>query len=247
MAKPDAAKPTPAKSTVDEIRARFDADVDRFSNLETGQSATVDAPYVLDLVTESASATTPYARSVLDVGCGAGNFTLKLLERLPNLDCTLVDLSRPMLDRAVERIAPKTSGRVESLQGDIRQLELGEQRYDVILAAAVLHHLREDEEWEAVFAALYRALRPGGALWIADLVTHDLSAAGEVLWQRYGEYLKALRDEVYRDQVFAYIDREDTPRSLVYQLDLMRRVGFERVDVLHKRLCFAAFGGVCAG
>jgi tRNA (cmo5U34)-methyltransferase len=27
------------KSTVDEIRRRFDADVERFSNLETGQSA----------------------------------------------------------------------------------------------------------------------------------------------------------------------------------------------------------------
>jgi tRNA (cmo5U34)-methyltransferase len=29
------------KSTVDEIRQRFDADVERFSNLETGQSATL--------------------------------------------------------------------------------------------------------------------------------------------------------------------------------------------------------------
>src|SRR5687767_3928615 len=32
------------KSTVEEIRQRFDADVERFSTLETGQSATVDAP-----------------------------------------------------------------------------------------------------------------------------------------------------------------------------------------------------------
>lgn len=32
------------KSTVEEIRQRFDADVERFSNLETGQSATVGAP-----------------------------------------------------------------------------------------------------------------------------------------------------------------------------------------------------------
>ena len=33
-----------SKSTVEEIRQRFDGDVERFSNLETGQSATVDAP-----------------------------------------------------------------------------------------------------------------------------------------------------------------------------------------------------------
>jgi tRNA (cmo5U34)-methyltransferase len=29
------------KSTVEEIRARFDHDVERFSNLETGQAATI--------------------------------------------------------------------------------------------------------------------------------------------------------------------------------------------------------------
>src|SRR5437879_10774517 len=84
------------KSTVDEIRQRFDADVERFSNLDTGQSATVDAPLALALVAQAAAATTPHARHVLDVGCGAGNYTLKLLECLPNLDVTLIDLSQPM-------------------------------------------------------------------------------------------------------------------------------------------------------
>ena len=38
------------KATVEEIRQRFDADVERFSNLETGQSATVDAPLALALI-----------------------------------------------------------------------------------------------------------------------------------------------------------------------------------------------------
>ena len=38
------------KSTVEEIRQRFDADVERFANLETGQSATVDAPLAMDLI-----------------------------------------------------------------------------------------------------------------------------------------------------------------------------------------------------
>ena len=33
------------KSTVEEIRRRFDADVERFSNLETGQSATAEAGF----------------------------------------------------------------------------------------------------------------------------------------------------------------------------------------------------------
>ncbi|MCC6422340.1 MAG: class I SAM-dependent methyltransferase, partial [Phycisphaerales bacterium] len=50
------------KSTVEEIRRRFDADVERFSQLRTGQSATMDAPLVLELISRSAAATTPNAR-----------------------------------------------------------------------------------------------------------------------------------------------------------------------------------------
>ena len=93
------------KSSVSEIRARFDGDVERFSNRETGQTSTMDAALALELLAESAARATPGARSVLDVGCGAGNGTLALLERLPHLDATLCDLSEPMLVRAKERVS----------------------------------------------------------------------------------------------------------------------------------------------
>jgi tRNA (cmo5U34)-methyltransferase len=51
------------KSTVDEIRQRFDADVERFSNLDTGQSATVDAPLAMALVAQAAAALSGAAAS----------------------------------------------------------------------------------------------------------------------------------------------------------------------------------------
>jgi tRNA (cmo5U34)-methyltransferase len=234
------------KSTVDEIRERFDADVERFSNLDTGQSATIDAPLAMALVAEAAASATPHARQVLDVGCGAGNYTLKLLERLPNLDVTLVDLSRPMLDRASDRVRRATTGSVTTIQGDIREVALQDGTLDIILAAAVLHHLRSDSEWRDVFTAFYRALRPGGSLWVFDLVESSMPAVERLMHQRYGEYLTRLKDESYRDHVFAYVEKEDTPRSLMFQLDLLRQVGFDQVDVLHKNICFAAFGAVKA-
>jgi tRNA (cmo5U34)-methyltransferase len=232
------------KSTVEEIRRRFDADVERFSNLNTGQSATVDARLAMALVAETAAVTTPHARQVLDVGCGAGNYTLKLLEHLPGLDATLIDLSRPMLDRAKERVGRATAGRVTTVQGDIREVELGDGQFDVVLAAAVLHHLRTDDEWRRVFAAFHRALRPGGSVRVFDLVESSIPAVQRLMRVRYCEYLTRLKDEAYRDQVFAYVEQEDTPRPLVFQLDLLRQVGFTQVEVLHKSVCFAAFGAV---
>ncbi len=232
------------KSTVEQIRERFDNDVERFSNLETGQSATIDAPLVLELITQAARRVTPHATHLLDIGCGAGNYTLKLLSVLPDLNCTLVDVSRPMLDRAVQRVSVATKGRVAARHADIRELELGEAQFDVILAAAAFHHLRTDEEWRAVFAKCCVALKPGGSLWISDLIEHSVPAIQTLMWARYGEHLAKLKDEQYRDKVFAYIEQEDTPRSVLFQLDLLRQVGFQNVELLHKNSCFAAFGAV---
>lgn len=233
---------TRQKASVEEIRDRFDHDVDCFSNLETGQTATVDAALALDLIARSAAAATPAARAMLDIGCGAGNFTLKVLERLPNLDCTLVDLSANMLARANARVASATTGLVSTIQEDIRSVDLAEDSFDVIVAAAVFHHLRDGSEWRALFQKLYRWLRPGGSLWIFDLVSHEIDAVQVIMWERYGDYLAAFKGEEYRDHVFAYVDHEDSPRPVLFQCELLREAGFREIDILHKNTCFVAFG-----
>jgi tRNA (cmo5U34)-methyltransferase len=230
------------KSTPDEIRRRFDQDVERFSNLETGQSATVDAPLALELIARAAAAVNPAAAAVLDIGCGAGNYTLKLMQHLAIRSATLVDLSRPMLDRAVERIRAAGDVETTAIHGDIRETPLPAERFDVAVAAATLHHLRGDEEWELVFGAVHRALKPGGSFWVFDLVSHDPPAVQQLMWERYGQYLAGLKGPSYRDHVFAYVEAEDSPRPLAWQLALLARSGFQCVEVLHKNACFAAFG-----
>src|SRR5258708_36159756 len=157
------------KSTIAEIRDRFDQDVERFSNLDTGQVSTIDAKISLELTTEAAMRMRPDAETLLDIGCGAGNYTLMMLSKMNNLDCTLVDLSKPMLDKAFERISGITKKKVEVIQGDIREINLIENHFDIVLAGAVLHHLRDDADWEFTFRKLFRLLKPGGCLMISDL------------------------------------------------------------------------------
>ena len=236
--------PMDQKSTLTEIRERFDKDVERFANLITGQQATMDAPLVMDLITQAAKTATPHAKRILDVGCGAGNNTLKLLQMINPMDCDLVDLSQPMLERAKQRISYYNKGRVRLFQDDIRTAELPDANYDVILAAMVLHHLRDDKDWEDTFSKLYRLTAPGGSIWIADFVSHENPSMQEIMWQRYGQYLESMGGSGYREKVFAYIDKEDSPRPVTYQLDLLRKVGFSEVEMLHKNSCFVAFGAI---
>ncbi|MEO5648828.1 MAG: class I SAM-dependent methyltransferase [Ginsengibacter sp.] len=232
------------KSTIAEIRERFDKDVERFSNLETGQQSTIDAEISLELITESAKRMNPDAVHLLDIGCGAGNYTLKMLSKLPELTCTLVDLSKPMLDKAYERVSKVTDKDIIIINSDIREAALQNNHYDIILAGAVLHHLREDADWELVVEKLFKVLKPGGCLMISDLVNQDSEILNEYTWEKYGEYLEKLGGKEYRLKVLAYVEKEDSPRSLNYQLALMKKAGFNSVEILHKNLCFAAYGAI---
>ncbi len=230
------------KSTVEQIRERFDNDVERFSHLEIGNAAQVDSVLSLELIAEAAAAANPAAQALLDIGCGAGNYSLKVLGNLPTLDVTLTDLSQPMLERALLRVSGATSGRVRTIQADIREIDLGETCYDIIVASSVFHHLRTDDEWRSVFFKLHRALKPDGTIWIFDLIQHIMPEIEHRMWERYGRYLAGVKDEAYREHVFSYIAQEDTPKPLTYQLDLLRAAGFRETEVLHKNVSFAAFG-----
>ena len=49
-----------------------------------------------------------------------------------------------------------------------------------------------------VFASFFKALNPGGSVWVFDLVESSIPAVQELMRERYGEYLTELKDEAYR-------------------------------------------------
>jgi tRNA (cmo5U34)-methyltransferase len=232
------------KATNQQIKERFDVDVERFSNLETGQQTTIDAPLTMELCTEAAKYANPHATELLDIGCGAGNYTLKMLSKVANLNCVLNDLSMPMLQKAQERVSAQTTGTVTVIQDDMRSLNLPDNHFDIVLAAATLHHLRDDDDWELMFSKIYKALKPGGSFWISDLITHQSDLINKLFEDKYNGHLETLGGPEYRQKVMDYVNYEDTPRSLNYQLALLEKVGFSSIDVLHKNSCFAAFGAI---
>ncbi len=237
-------KPLNKKSTIGEIKERFDRDVERFSNLETAQQAVVDAPVMLELISKLATSIKPDAKNILDIGCGAGNNTISILRERSGLNCDLVDISLPMLKKAKDRISKEQAGEVRIFHGDFRNIDLPASHYELIVAAAVLHHLRDDSDWEKCFQKIYSLLKPGGALFVSDMVHHEHSTIHNAMWDRYGDHLESIGGNEYKQRVFEYIEKEDSPRSLSYQMELMKKVGFTTVDVLHKNSCFAAFVGI---
>lgn len=228
--------------TVNQIRERFDNDVERFSDLSKGHQAAVDSVVAMDLISSAALAVTPGAVSILDVGCGAGNWSVKLLSLRPGLEVTLLDLAPAMLERARERAIRAGAASVTVLESDVREASF-DKKFDIIVAGAILHHLRDEHEWVTVFRHFYELLNPGGSFWIYDLIDHELPEVAAQMKAAHGRHLELIGGSDYRNEIFGNIDREDTPRPLSFLLDILREVGFTKIDVLHKNSRFAAFGG----
>jgi tRNA (cmo5U34)-methyltransferase len=103
-----------------------------------------------------------------------------------------------MLEKAQDRISKIINGRIRIFHDDFREIELPKQHYDVTLATAVLHHLRDDRDWEDTFRKIYHLTAPGGSIWITDLVSHESNNVQSFMWERYGEYPISIGGESYK-------------------------------------------------
>ena len=97
---------------------------------------------------------------VLDVGCGTGRLTDKLLERLPRGRVMAIDLSSNMVQTAREFLRPRHGRRVQLAIADAAALPVHE-RADAVFSTATFHWVLDHQ---ALFTSLFQSLRPGGYL-----------------------------------------------------------------------------------
>ena len=108
-------------------------------------------------------------RSLLDLGTGTGRM-LELFGR--EIDRGLgLDLSLDMLLLARDRLERAGLKNCSVRQGDLYDLPLANDSFDVIILHQVLHFL--DDGGRAIREAA-RALRPGGRLLVVDFAPHEL-------------------------------------------------------------------------
>lgn len=146
--------------------------------------------------------------AVLDAGCGTGQVTATLLERLPEGRVIALDGSRQMLDAARERFAG--DARVSVVHADLEQPLSLEQPVDAIVSTSTFHWVRDHD---ALFRHLAAVLRPGGQLVV------DCGGAGNI-----AAVLEILRDLGHTELPWTYAGAEETEARL-------RAAGFGQIDV----------------
>lgn len=146
--------------------------------------------------------------TVLDAGCGTGQVTATLLERLPRGRVVALDGSRRMLDAARERFAGER--RVAFVHADLAEPLPLPQPVDAIVSTSTFHWVRDHD---ALFRRLAAVLRPGGQLVV------DCGGAGNI-----AAIVQALAELGHAEHPWTYAGVEETEARL-------RAAGFEQLDV----------------
>jgi SAM-dependent methyltransferase len=103
---------------------------------------------------------------VLDVGCGNGRHSFEALRR--GAEVVATDLDEAALAEVARmsdamRLAGEVAGggSLRTVCADARRLPFDDGEFDVVIAAEVLEHIRDDS---TAIAELHRVLRPGGLI-----------------------------------------------------------------------------------
>jgi SAM-dependent methyltransferase len=90
--------------------------------------------------------------SVLEVGCGTGEFAARMVSALPQAEVVAIDQS--------ERLVEVTASRGVTVRlADVQELPFGDDAFDVVAALWMLYHV---PDLHRGLAEIARVLRPGG-------------------------------------------------------------------------------------
>ncbi|HZD25750.1 MAG TPA: class I SAM-dependent methyltransferase [Alphaproteobacteria bacterium] len=192
----------------------------------------------------------------VELCCGEGLLAAALLHRHPDLRLLAFDGSPAM--RAAARKMLGFAGK----RAEVREFTLadtGWRRFETpplaVLSSLALHHL-DGAGKRRLFADMFAALRPGGALLIADLVEPASPAARRLAAEEWDAAVAARAEAAGRPAVLARFredgwnyfadpapDPMDQPSPLADQLDWLRAAGFAGVDTFWMLAGHAVYGG----
>jgi len=105
---------------------------------------------------------------VLDVGTGTAQIPIELCRRAPKAQVVAIDLAEHMLEIGRENVRKAGfSDRLRLERQDAKHLTYPAHSFAAVISNSIVHHIPEPA---AVLAEIVRVARPGGLLFIRDLL-----------------------------------------------------------------------------
>lgn len=188
---------------------------------------------MLDVAASHFALVAARAPTVLELGIGTGALTERCLRHRPDASCIGIDMDADVTRMAAQRLG---SARVDLRVGSYLDMPLPEA--DFIVASISLHHVRDEEAKRQLYRRCRDALRPGGAMIVADCFPPLLESARLDGMDAWRGFLEATYSAA---EARAFLDawaEEDTYFPLAHELDWLADAGFA-TDVVWRRDLFA--------
>jgi trans-aconitate methyltransferase len=177
---------------------------------------------------------------ILELGCGTGELTRKVLDRFPQAYVVAVDYSARMLSEA-QRKLKRYGNRLDLKRGDFAKVKFPED-LDVVISTLAIHHLTDPQKLE-LFKKIFQHLRCESWFANGDVTLFESN--------RHALLPLQIREEEAVSQGYKLnvLDEEtasgsgDFPSPLKTQLNLLEIAGFQKIDVIWKYYQFAVYGG----
>lgn len=102
---------------------------------------------------------------VLEIGPGAGYFSVEVAKRIPHGQLALLDIQPEMLEKVKKRMDQAGIRHVVYVQGDAAKLPFSSGHFDVVFLVTVIGEVADKG---GCIREIYRVLRPGGLLSITE-------------------------------------------------------------------------------
>lgn len=193
------------------------------------------------------------SKSILELGCGTGELTLKLLKHYPKANIIALDYSPRMIQFAKEKIAAAGyENRWQGIQLDFGDWAAGNQEignnFDACVSSLAIHHLTDEMKLKLV-EKIASTLKSGGAFFNGDPVLPESDFLAEV-YQDFrkksamenGISLEEVRSKVGKSITYGY-SSQDCLATLEDHLLMLKKAGFKTITVPWKYYRVAVFGG----
>ena len=199
----------------------------------------------------------------LDLACGPGSISQRLVQRFPQARCVAVDFD-PVLLLLGQKELGDMQGRLRWVEVDLRDpawhTQLGEEHVDAVLSTTALHWLTPSTLVQ-VYHRLGKLVRPGGVFlngdefefglhmptfrkvdeFVPERVTRDIAAHSDT--EGWSEWWENLKREPGMDDLFAERQRriidgahhDSHPIAELHEAAL-RDAGFREVGVIWQHL-----------
>lgn len=176
---------------------------------------------------------------ILDLGCGTGNLTQRILEQFSDAQIDVLDISAEILEESRQRFVNKST--INYLQADFKSMILTEGKYDLVMSSIAIHHV-EDPFKLRLYKEVYQSLKKGGIFIFADQtrgITDEIYFKNIECWKKEAQKLGSTEENW--NMWMAHQDAHDFHSPVSWHLENLKKAGFNEIDLLSKYLMWGVF------